>query len=128
VPVSQAMNGIPPHILPPTIPGMTMPGPPMQPGYPPGMYVPPQQTLHVPREEEQEMSLKDMLDFGLKVMRFFKPYWGSICVLVIFGLCGGLVSYMLLPPPSKAVFQMTLEQKASENELGVFQRSNIAFF
>jgi uncharacterized protein involved in exopolysaccharide biosynthesis len=48
--------------------------------------------------------------------------------LIIVGAIGGFVSYVAIPPPAKAVFQMTLEQKASENPVGVFQRSNVAFF
>jgi uncharacterized protein involved in exopolysaccharide biosynthesis len=118
----------PPQMMPPMMmpPQLGIPQNAFPPHMFPGHSAPP--PIVLPAEEDEEMTLADMIAIAKKVLAFFWPYRRSILALTIIGIAAGGFSYVLLPPPKKAVFQMSLEAKTTENPVGQFGWSNVAFF
>jgi hypothetical protein len=79
-------------------------------------------------EEDEELSLREIWQQIIKVAVFFRPYWRSISAFAALGAIAGGLSYFVLPPPRRAVFEMSLVSSSADNPVQEYQRSNVAFF
>ena len=66
-------------------------------------------------DDDEEVSLAEMVAQLRKVIDFFWPYRWLIAGLAALGFAGGGVSAFLAPPRVAAYFEVTLQSKASDN-------------
>jgi pSer/pThr/pTyr-binding forkhead associated (FHA) protein/uncharacterized protein involved in exopolysaccharide biosynthesis len=80
------------------------------------------------RDEDEEVSLAEMLAQLRKVIDFFWPYRWVMAGLSALGFAAGGVSAFIAPPKVAAFFEVSLQSKASDNPIEKFSNSNVEFF
>lgn len=80
------------------------------------------------RRGDEEMSFADMVHQLRRLIVFFWPFRRVIGGLALLGLVAGAVSVIPFPPTVRAVFDVRLHSKASENPIERFDSANIEFF
>ncbi|MCC7074845.1 MAG: FHA domain-containing protein [Deltaproteobacteria bacterium] len=80
------------------------------------------------RRDDEEMSFADMVQQLRRLIEFFWPFRWVIVGLGLLGFIGGGISVLPFPPAVRAVFDVRLHSKASNNPLERFDSANIEFF
>lgn len=80
------------------------------------------------RGDDEEMSFADMVQQLRRLIEFFWPFRKVIVGLGLLGLIGGAISVVPFPPAVRAVFDVRLHSKASNNPLEHFDSANVEFF
>ncbi len=80
------------------------------------------------RRDDEEMSFSDMVQQLRRLIAFFWPFRKVIAALGLFGLVAGAASIVPFPPGARAVFDVRLHSRASNNPLERFDSSNVEFF
>jgi uncharacterized protein involved in exopolysaccharide biosynthesis len=80
------------------------------------------------RDEDDEVSIGELIAQLRRIVMFFWPYRWLIAGLGVFGFVGGGVSAVVSPPPVAAFFEVSLQSKASDNPIEKFSNSNVEFF
>lgn len=79
-------------------------------------------------DEDQELTLRDVITKARKVYAFFRPHVALIALCAAVGAGLGALTYAFFPPLRKAVFEISLIPKPAENPVDRFERSNLEFF
>ncbi|MBI1946461.1 MAG: FHA domain-containing protein [Deltaproteobacteria bacterium] len=119
--IEVARNNPPPVAPPPAMPPQTA-----APGASPAVAATP--SLPRMRRDDEEMSFADMVQQLRRLIVFFWPFRRVIAGLALLGLVAGAVSVIPFPPTVRAVFDVRLHSKASENPIERFDSANVEFF